>query len=82
MVDDPGIISNVHQVTFTEPIAVIVVQNPYKNKCLNKKNILYKDLYRICIKNEHKMHHTPTHMKQEKYSLQIKSPEYLPIDNM
>ena len=36
VVDDPGIISNVHQVTFTEPIAVIVVKNLYQKKnCLN-----------------------------------------------
>ena len=30
VVDDPCIISNAHQVTFTEPIAVIVVQILYK----------------------------------------------------
>ena len=45
MVDDPGIISNVHQVTFTEPIAVIVVQNMYQKKntkLFELKNMLSK----------------------------------------
>ena len=32
VVDDPGVISNVHQVILTEPIADIVVHSLYQNK--------------------------------------------------
>ena len=39
VVDDPGVISNVHQVILTEPIADIVVHNLYQKQNMIKNHI-------------------------------------------
>ena len=39
VVDDPGVISNVHQVILTEPIEDIVVHNLHQNQNMIKNHI-------------------------------------------
>ena len=39
VVDDPGVISNVHQVILTKPIADIVVPNLYQKQNMIKNHI-------------------------------------------